>query len=387
MDSTKFIYFANLDALRFIAFFMVLAQHAGLKGVLSVLPQDFFGRIVSLVCSGDKGVSFFFVLSGFLITYLLIREHNKNSRIDVLSFYVRRMLRIWPLYYLVLFLGFVVLPAGLRFAGYSAEFSDDPWYYVFFLGNFDIINLSHEDLLSKSFQVVGITWSVAIEEQFYLFWPLIFLMKRNFLKYAFIVIVLISWIFRAVNQGDYSVIYYHTLSVFSDFAVGGFLAYCSIEFPVMRSFLSRMKKRYIALVYGLSLIYLLYGPGLFGYLKGLDRLLTSLVFAFVIFEQCFIINPIVNFGKMKVVSFLGKISYGLYLYHFVGMLVVSGFFKWIGISSKASAFNGLLYFVISLATTALIASISYHYYESFFLRIKDKMFSVNDRQSQLRLDA
>src|SRR4029079_7687100 len=103
------IFFPNLDGLRFISFFAVFLYHCDLS-VFSYLGDSYpktQQALTFLFRHGNLGVNFFFVLSGFLITYLLIKEKELKGNIHVGNFYVRRILRIWPLYYLCLIIGFI----------------------------------------------------------------------------------------------------------------------------------------------------------------------------------------------------------------------------------------------------------------------------------------
>ena len=94
------IYFANLDGLRFLSFLMVFLHHTVVYDIN--IKGTFFERLLTTVGYGGSGVSIFFVLSGFLITYLLLQEKEANGKINISFFYIRRGLRIWPLYYLVI---------------------------------------------------------------------------------------------------------------------------------------------------------------------------------------------------------------------------------------------------------------------------------------------
>src|SRR5690606_19639921 len=118
--------------------------------------------------NGVLGVNFFFVLSGFLITYLLLVEKDRFKNINIGNFYVRRVLRIWPLFYFCVLFGFVAFPILKEALG---EVPDEPArlpFYLAFLSNFDVVYNASPDA-----SVLGILWSVSIEEQFYLVWPLI----------------------------------------------------------------------------------------------------------------------------------------------------------------------------------------------------------------------
>ena len=105
------IYFSNLDAIRFIAAAMVFLGH-GLRNAYIYLPiqNNFIGKFLNLISKAGTGVSIFFVLSGFLITYLLISEFELNARISIKKFYIRRILRIWPLYFAVVIFSFFLYP-------------------------------------------------------------------------------------------------------------------------------------------------------------------------------------------------------------------------------------------------------------------------------------
>ncbi|MGA9564520.1 MAG: acyltransferase, partial [Candidatus Korobacteraceae bacterium] len=163
--STARFYHPELDVLRFFAFLMVFLHHA--------FPHDpafwtklgvpsFLARIVAGIgATGAFGVSVFFVLSSYLITELLLREKELMGTLDVRSFYIRRILRIWPLYFAFLALAVVLqwivpgqhvtLRAGLWFSLLAGN-----WFIVF-----------HGFPSSVIFPL----WSVSIEEQFYITWP------------------------------------------------------------------------------------------------------------------------------------------------------------------------------------------------------------------------
>src|SRR6185295_9036612 len=109
--STKKMFFPHLDGWRFLAFFSVFLFHSFGKGSGAIYDHSAIYRKISwLFQNGNLGVNFFFVLSGFLITFLLLNERDLNKKIDVGSFYLRRILRIWPLYFACVLFGFFVFP-------------------------------------------------------------------------------------------------------------------------------------------------------------------------------------------------------------------------------------------------------------------------------------
>ena len=146
----------SLDGLRAVSIALVLILHFG-GGVTN--PSAWLTAALPFVGNGDLGVNIFFVISGFLITGLLIREEERNGRIAIGHFYVRRAFRIWPAYYLL-----IGVVAVLAFASMVPTTRADLWSASLFLWNYtggsgDQWTLAH-------------TWSLAVEEQFYLLWPL-----------------------------------------------------------------------------------------------------------------------------------------------------------------------------------------------------------------------
>jgi peptidoglycan/LPS O-acetylase OafA/YrhL len=148
----------ELDAVRGLAVLLVLMHNT------DVNPDLHLGLIVR---NGWMGVDLFFVLSGFLITRVLLR--TKNSERYYKNFYIRRCLRIWPLYYSALLLMFVIVP-WLHPSGTRTIFGErsSPWWaYPLFLQNFLV------PIPTMATGLLGVTWSLAVEEQFYLVWPLV----------------------------------------------------------------------------------------------------------------------------------------------------------------------------------------------------------------------
>jgi peptidoglycan/LPS O-acetylase OafA/YrhL len=163
MTTKKSIHLKGLNGIRAIAALSVIVSHV--TGDLRAfgLNDDIFGldklgnRAPILMAS--YGVTMFFALSGFLITYLLLLEKDKINTINVKKFYMRRVLRIWPLYYLYVIL---VLFVYLYF---DIEYKDSilPWY-IFLMANVPLI-------LNTTLPYLGHLWSIGVEEQFYIIWP------------------------------------------------------------------------------------------------------------------------------------------------------------------------------------------------------------------------
>ena len=182
--------------------------------------------------SGGVGVSFFFVLSGFLLTYLIIKEIEQTGKLNIKHFYIRRTLRIWPFFFFVVIFGFFIYPILKKIIGIDADLPNNIWYHISFLSNFDYIRIAQNKLHATSPMMVAITWSVSIEEQFYLIWPFLFMIyPKKWYPLIFIKVIIIFGLFCYFNRGDGDgdIVYYHTISVTSNLAVGGLFAYYSLK--------------------------------------------------------------------------------------------------------------------------------------------------------------
>jgi peptidoglycan/LPS O-acetylase OafA/YrhL len=195
-DNRARVFFPNLDSLRFLAFLLVFLQHGFYNAFKPFEGYSYLSdRVISFFFTGGStGVQVFFVLSGFLITYLLLNEQKKAGQIDLGKFYLRRTLRIWPLYYATVIFAFIIYPYLKSFIGMDSGLCSRPWYYFTFLANFDSIHIS-QHCPGESAMTQGIVWSVAIEEQFYIFWPLLFRLLpafKQWLIFPLVIHVLVS---------------------------------------------------------------------------------------------------------------------------------------------------------------------------------------------------
>ena len=168
------IYFPNLNGLRFIAAFLVIIHHIEqLKYIFKI--DNYWTTIPFIEVIGFLGVVLFFVLSGFLITYLLLAEESSFKAISIRKFYIRRVLRIWPLYFMIVFLAFFILP-NISFFTLPGFFNSKEalhggfiiklFLYLIFVPNLAVILIGIVPYASH-------TWSVGVEEQYYVVWPVI----------------------------------------------------------------------------------------------------------------------------------------------------------------------------------------------------------------------
>ena len=367
-------YQPELDGLRFYAFLGVFVYHtlpqqpAFYRGLHLPLPSLW----AAVAISGASGVDLFFALSAFLITALLLRERQQTGGISLRLFYIRRILRIWPLYFLVLAVAVVL--------AHTVPGQSLPWYYVvgylLFVGNW--INVAFGHPLS----VCAPLWTVSIEEQFYLVWPVLMKMleRRGMIIAAVVAFLLatLSQIGVALAGLSPGYIYYGSFSRSGSLALGILLALFADRLPGLT-----WSGRGLLLAAGLTgwiaaSAWLGDQPGPFdmrtvpGRLVILvgARLLIS-VGAAAILYAC--LGSRSRLVRSNWVVRLGKISYGLYMLHFIGLLFMIDLLHprwgWTLLATKA----------LGLALTILLAWASYRWVESPFLRLKDRFATVLSR--------
>ncbi|MBA3828024.1 MAG: acyltransferase [Taibaiella sp.] len=366
-------YFKNLDGLRFLAAFIVICNHAFFIRKTNIYLLD---QIIFLLTKGAYGVQFFFVLSGFLITYLLFDEEDRRNIINIKKFYIRRIFRIWPLYYTIVILGFVIIPPIVtRFnpAYHHILITTGATYVVFFLANYgDIIhNLKH---LKDGNYILATIWSVSIEEQFYLIWPILFVLFRKARPYLFLVVIAISIFYKYyILAPNNTKMYLDSIANFHFLALGGLLAWAMYYKTKAYHFVCNMPKALTVTIYILGMGSLVWRDDIVKATGELAGLITALFFAFVIAEQSFNCNRVFNMGR-AFFSKWGKYTYAMYMIHPSVIL----FLEWIVKSAKiwnpkSYSFN-LLYFSGCLIFTILLSICSYYILERPFLILKNKYF-------------
>jgi peptidoglycan/LPS O-acetylase OafA/YrhL len=380
IQSQKKIFFPNLDGLRFMAFLGVFVNHA--FGCLAYRNNDTTYKFIRerFLFGGDLGVNLFFVLSGFLITYLLLKEKEFYGKINILHFYVRRILRIWPVYFVVIIICIVFLPPLKEFIPPAFPISPSidklsPVLYVTFIGNFDYI------LHGITNVMIGVLWSVSVEEQFYLFWPLLVaFIPRKFLLSAFITIIAgsVAYRFFGSNGGHSMLLKYHSLSCTTYLATGAVLAY----FSTKESFISIVAKTPRWLIIILYLMFLAIIPfrtiiwkfgAYYVHVASILPVILSLFFAFFIAEQNYALKSFYKFSRLKLISELGKYTYGMYCYHMMVFFFVLLAMHHSGINvNNVNKYVFTFELLISMLLTIVISKLSYRYFESPFLRLKDR---------------
>ena len=322
------------------------------------------------------------MLSGFLITYLLLVEYEDTGSIRICHFYTRRALRIWPLYYLTLMLSIGLFPGiadlfpnlaaeahiqgnvGLAKASWAAQLL----LFIFLLPNLALILFG---------PVAGATqiWSIGSEEQFYLIWPLMVRMcSRNFARTLLLVILtkvlILTLAFYVGNTFGISA--FVTLGKFlltlriELMAIGALGAFGLIHFRAsMEGYLTSRSWQMLAIVLTAALML---------WHSGVNYLLLGCVFAYIT------ISVTLQGGiplKSRVLDQLGAISYGIYMYHPLVIIVIFATADWVEITDPV-LYNGYVYAGV-LSVTTLISLLSFRYFEAVFQRKKARFSTIVTR--------
>lgn len=361
IEPTKPLYFKKLDALRFVAFFLVFWQHGFATSFVNLSKnQDIINIIGTLTFTGGIGVHIFFVISGFLITFLMIKEQNEKGKVNIKNFYLRRILRIWPLYYFILLSGIFILPHLFK----EFYFFGNLFNNLAFLNNFDMHDQTDN---------IGIAWSVAIEEQFYLFWPLLFVAFRNkkMLILTCLAIFSFSTYFVLTNHSPFA--YFHTFSNLNYLmagCVGAFFYSKYMKKPLLNGLMKPMLF-YCAIFFA---IVLPVSENFFVTGRYLCLLLLPIIYLYLVI---YLVHNQDN-NPASVFSLMGKYTYGMYLYHPIMIMLTKIIFDSLVWDYKSPLQNAILA-IISLAVTIGFSILSYEYFEKHILKLKRKFGSVETR--------
>lgn len=361
--SIKKTYFPNLDGIRFIAAALVIVHH--IEQLKSIFGHNSYWESIGFVrIAGKLGVVMFFVLSGFLITYLLLNEEKEHKSISIKMFYLRRVLRIWPLYFLIILLAFLVLPniSAFTLPGYGKEmiYQDLSFKMMLFLLLFPNLAL----VIWGGIPYAAQTWSIGTEEQYYGIWPIMMkIFKKNRIYIMILILLfykivgyLLGFEFLSFPYKEIFVKYWSTLFL-NSLAIGGL-------FAALLFYKNKILK-YILNTYlfnsSIILVIILICTGkMFPFMH---YEIYSFLFAIIILN--FSSNPKISISlEGSIMNYLGRISYGLYMFH--GIAIVLS----IIILNEFNLVNNWLLYPLSFIFTILIAGISYKYYESFFIRYK-----------------
>lgn len=352
----------GFDGIRGLAVIAVILTHLHFLNLLEnyhiLLPA--FKPLIN----GTAGVQAFFILSGFLITMLLIKEKNKTGSISIRNFFIRRTLRIFPLYFVFLLLStFLYFLDNQVTNPISLIFS---WAYIY-----NFIPKSHY----TSF--MGHTWSLAVEEHFYLIWPFVFIFLFR-LKFT----SRIMWVVGLILLSQIAHLLLMALHVNNSYFVERwtFVAGSNILMGCLLSMIilseewgERFAKYSTKLVLGIA-VCLYVSTALF---ISDDVVVTKLLAPFIrsICISIFILyifthqtSRLVGFLEIRFLKYIGLISYGIYMYQ--GLFLATGPERVAGVLWPPSQTVGLILLVC-------VAPLSYHFFEKPFIELKSKFHNKN----------
>lgn len=363
-----------LDGLRGFAALSVVLLHLTSQVHAPSLPAHAIKRIFSF---GWTGVDLFFVLSGFLITGLLVTAKGSTNYFRV--FYARRTLRILPLYYAALIVLFgvpliVTLPQNL-----VVPWRDQLWFWFYFQ--------NYHWLGDQFAGWTGHLWSLAIEEQFYLVWPLVILLaSRKQALWVCLGLLLVGVSYRTYAWNTFPRLdtYYFTQARMDGLAIGSAIALLSGE----REWLSRLRSTapMVAMI----------GVIVFGIISfnlfGLRHRLAPLTFTSIDFFYASALVVALEdtprrtaaILRSRFLRFYGRYSYALYVIHVPAMPVMSHF----GVNIETLSIGGsvlaglLLYIAIVLPVVTILAWLSWHLFEKHFLKLKGNFVYTKDNGTQ-----
>lgn len=353
MSREQQVHLKGLNGIRAIAALAVVVSH-------TLQFSKHFGLPVNTgIDLAGFGVTIFFSLSGFLITYLLLLEKQKFSTINIKAFYFRRILRIWPLYYFYLLLCVIViivfhlvpLPGPLIYYIILCA-------YVPFISGTDLPSLGHY-------------WSLGVEEQFYLFWPWIVKNANNLIKFLliFIACFLLAKVGLRIFHSKTGILWPYTLIHVCRFECMAIGALGAVFFFRDNLVFKKIAFNPLAQILAWAMICLM-AVNRFHIASIIDSDIVAVVTVILIVNVAANKKSIIklDFG---IFNFLGKISYGIYVYH---PLILAFSVEIIGqfLRNAGSTEKYLLLFLYVFILTVLVAWLSYNLFEKRFLMLKSK---------------
>lgn len=355
-------YLPGLNALRFYAAMSVVVVHIRHNFAELRSQPAHYPLLEALVLDAQSAVTLFFVLSGFLITLLLCKEQASTGTIAVRAFYLRRILRIWPLYYLITLAGFWLLP---RLLGPAYPLFQPP------LPTVALVMVMLPNFVTPLGPIEHL-WSIGLEEQFYLVWPRIVKKQATFLRVILGIILVKVMIAPAIwllnSPGSTNLL----LGLrFESMAIGALGAYLYHHNHSLLPLLHSKGSKYLA---GAGLIYLALVDIPFNLVTSLA---TSCLFMLLILNLS-TNSKIGQRLEIPLLRSLGKISYGIYMFHYPLLYLIlftMHKFQWV-----ESPQTKLILYVATIGGTLLLAALSYRYYELPFLNLKERYAIIHSRR-------
>lgn len=366
------LYYPELDSIRFFLFCCVWGKHVLPTDLASYtahhVPMRLAMAITTMINAFMCSLDVFFIISGFLITQLLLRERDLTGTVDVKAFYVRRLLRIWPLYFFVIGLAILLSVFDRNQAlGWTYVLS-----YLLFVGNWGLA-LGH----SLQAAILMPLWSVSFEEQYYLLWPLVLRRaSRKFIHGTAIGLLGVGALARLILLLEHArgqPMWYNSFVRLDSIACGILLA---LAFHKREPPRLGIPKRLALLLLGGSAWVVVTNfcglldpvPTLAGGMIGYPLMSLGGVAVFLSFLGA--AREGASFLKNSGLVYLGNIAYGLYAYHMLGRQLSE--YALARYHNQAHNYSWALSWLCGLAVTFLLAAASFKWLETPFLQLKQR---------------
>lgn len=387
MSKTERFYLPQLNGLRLVAFLMIFFVHAPVFFFTTSSSYLFeMNKLINnkLQISLNFGVDLFFCLSAFLITTILLLEFENKNTFSITNFLIRRVLRLWPLYFLYLLIVYLVLPISNVmpndiFTLGSEEYTQTIKIWMIPSTFFFINNIGFSP------QLTGHLWSISLEMQIYFTLPFVlyyFLTRPNkshkdkikslvkVLMALFILSILIKYSYILINY-PHPKIYMSTLSRLDPFIIGSFVA---IKYTYFRHVKIPFQLPISLLL--LSINFLLPSPfGQPNYFIPLVYLINAIGFGLILdYIVTYPYNFLSRVLSLKPLVYLGNLTYGLYIFHVLSLHLTNKLFDRLNLPIVDVYW--ILYILIAFLITFTFSFISYRFYEKKFLKMKLKFTTI-----------
>ncbi len=302
----------------------------------------------------------------------MIEERHKTGRFSIPNFYVRRILRVWPVFFLVIGLGMCLALISPATFGLPERPVEKLWMYFLFCGNYDVMHMTMLGLQGVANDALRVTWSLAIEEQFYLLWPLLFFFTNKKFAAAVLALVLVCLALKFIKMYD-RFYFFHSLSSFYFIALGAFTAFLAHRFK--DKIQSIFRRWHFALNYAIVFLVVFFSPEIEA-MAGGSRIVLEVTISFcylvLILEQTVYQRPLVQASSVPLLAKLGRYTYGMYLYHQLIIYVWFALVSW----EMTAVWEPFVYGIIILLITTAVGYASYELMEKRVLRLKDRFSKV-----------
>ena len=356
-------YYPQLNALRGIGIISVFLYH-------SYKPQFGNGFLMQFAAFCYENIylsmDMFFALSAFIITHLAFIEIEQNGTFSFKNFMVRRILRIWPIYFIILAISYIAINKIASHYNIPITLPPAGWY-VFFVSNFYLEG--HVFFLRQ-------LWTISVEEQFYIIWGFCLLTMNKKITLVIAIFCIVSLAFNFYSAFGTDNIYYHSLTYLFDLMCGAYFAKLIQKNSRLIKYISSPSLlKSISLYLFLPIFFLVYFflnnmfAGTYSHALDVVMRIVFIVHQCIIFvDQMYNEQSFFNLSKRKFLIYVGKIAYGVYCFH--GLILTAGFLI---ISKLNILIHPFLSAVIMFAVTILVGTISYKFIEKPIINLKYRL--------------